>query len=171
MPDDLIRYDILAQDAMRGVVRKVLAEVAKTGIPGAHHFYVKFATRAPGVRISTRLLKDYPEEMTIILQHQYWDLSVTEHAFEVGLAFNGISERLLVPFTALRGFYDPSVGFGVSFDAAGAPGAAAPAPAPQPVVEARPTLAIVPEPEPEEEEAPPERNADVVSLDAFRKKN
>ncbi len=172
MPDDLIRYDILAQDALRGVVRKVLGEVAKTGLPGAHHFYVKFATRAPGVRISSRLLKEYPEEMTIILQHQYWELTVTEHAFEVGLSFHGTAERLLVPFTALRGFFDPSVQFGLTFEMGGQAAAAPPAPAqPVPVTEARPTLAIVPEPEPDAEEAQPARDAQVVSLDAFRKKN
>ena len=90
MAEDLIRYDILAQDALRGVVRKVLSEVARTGLPGEHHFFVSFATTAPGVRISSRLLAQYPEEMTIVLQHQYWDLTVTEHAFEVGLSFNGV---------------------------------------------------------------------------------
>ena len=77
-------------------------EVAKTGLPGDHHFYITFETRAPGVRVSTRLMTDYPEEMTIIIQHQYWDLSVTEHAFEIGLSFKGVPERLLVPFTALE---------------------------------------------------------------------
>src|SRR5437660_3188 len=83
MAEDLIRYDILAQDALRGVVRKVLAEVSRTGLPGEHHFYIGFATRAPGVRVSSRLLAQYPEEMTIVLQHQYYDLTVTEHAFDV----------------------------------------------------------------------------------------
>ena len=91
MAEDLIRYDILAQDALRGVVRKVLSEVARTGLPGEHHFFVSFATTAPGVRISSRLLLKYPEEMTIVLQHQYRDLAVTEHAFEVGLTFGGVS--------------------------------------------------------------------------------
>jgi hypothetical protein len=90
MAEDLIRYDILAQDALRGVVRKVLSEVARTGLPGEHHFYVTFATLAPGVRISSRVLAQYPEEMTIVLQHQFWDLTVTEQAFEVGLSFNGV---------------------------------------------------------------------------------
>ncbi|MBN9058607.1 MAG: hypothetical protein J0H21_05335, partial [Rhizobiales bacterium] len=118
MAEDLIRYDILAQDALRGVVRKVLAEVAKTGLPGDHHFYVTFETRAPGVRISTRLMTDYPEEMTIVIQHQYWDLSVTEHAFEIGLSFKGVPERLLVPFTALKSFVDPSVQFGLQLETA-----------------------------------------------------
>ena len=120
MPEDLIRYDILAQDALRGVVRKVLAEVAKTGLPGDHHFYITFETRAPGVRISSRMLAQYPEDMTIVLQHQYWDLSVTEHAFEVGLSFNGVPERLLVPFMAVKSFVDPSVQFGLQFESAAA---------------------------------------------------
>jgi hypothetical protein len=169
MPEDLIRYDILAQDALRGVVRKVLAEVARTGLPGAHHFFVKFATHAPGVRVSSRLLKEYPEEMTIVLQHQYWDLTVSEHAFEVGLSFHGAPERLLVPFTALRGFFDPSVQFGLQFDTVN--GEAVPA-----ATEEKPALTVVAEPDgtaPPAAEAvpPPDRNAAVVSLDAFRKKS
>src|SRR5436190_23950791 len=118
MAEDLIRYDILAQDALRGVIRKVLSEVSRTGLPGEHHFFIKFATHAPGVRISTRLLAQYPEEMTIVLQHQYRDLTVNEQAFEVGLSFNGISERLLVPFTAVKEFLDPSVQFGLQFETA-----------------------------------------------------
>lgn len=124
MADDHIRYDILTQDALRGVVRKVLAEVARTGLPGEHHFFITFATHAPGVRVSSRLLARYPEEMTIVLQHQYWDLTVTEQAFEVGLSFNGIPERLLVPFTAVKAFMDPSVQFGVQFEIAARPGEA-----------------------------------------------
>ena len=169
MPEDLIRYDILAQDALRGVVRKVLTEVARTGLPGTHHFFVKFATRAPGVRVSSRLLKAYPEEMTIVLQHQYWDLTVTEQAFEVGLSFDGTAERLLVPFTALRGFFDPSVQFGLTFETVTAEQAAAPLVA----VEEKPALAIVADKGADEDDdaGKNERNADVVSLDAFRKKN
>jgi hypothetical protein len=168
MAEDLIRYDILAQDALRGVVRKVLAEVARTGLPGSHHFFVKFATRAPGVRVSSRLLKDYPEEMTIVIQHQFWDLTVTEQGFEVGLSFNGVPERLLVPFTALRGFHDPSVGFALAFEMMPSERAAAAAPA-----ETRPALAVVADSEaPDKAEEPAsDRNAAVVSLDAFRKKN
>ena len=122
MADDQIRYDILTQDALRGVVRKVMSEVARTGLPGEHHFFVTFATHAPGVRVSSRLLARYPEDMTIVLQHQYWDLTVNEHAFEVGLSFNGIPERLLVPFTAVKVFQDPSVQFGVQFEIAARPG-------------------------------------------------
>ena len=168
MAEDLIRYDILAQDALRGVVRKVLSEVSRTGLPGEHHFYVSFLTRAPGVRISSRLLSQYPEEMTIVIQHQFWDLTVTEQAFEVGLSFNGVPERLLVPFSALKGFLDPSVQFGLQFDAAttAAPVAATPAP-PAAIAQPRPAPVAVPDPEPE---APASGDAQIVSLDAFRKK-
>ena len=117
MPDDHIRYDLLAQQALRGVVRTVLADVAKKGLPGEHHFKITFNTAAPGVRLSDRLRAQYPETMTIILQHQFWDLAVGERAFEVGLAFGGISERLAVPFDSIVAFYDPAVQFGFQFEA------------------------------------------------------
>jgi len=113
---DLIRYDLLAQEALRGVVRKVLTDVAKDGLPGDHHFFVAFDTRAPGLRISDRLRTQFPEEMTIVLQHQFWDLKVGDHAFEVGVSFNGAPERLLIPFAAVKGFFDPSVQFGLQFE-------------------------------------------------------
>ena len=116
MSDDHIRYDVLVQEALRGVVRKVVGEVVRTGLPGDHHFYIAFDTTAPGVRISSRIREQYPEEMTVVLQHQYWDLSVTEHTFEVGLSFGGIPERLLIPFSAIKGFFDPSVQFGLQFE-------------------------------------------------------
>jgi hypothetical protein len=116
MADDLIRYDLLVQDALRGVVRKVLTDAAREGLAGEHHFYVSFRTEAPGVRMSQRLREKYPQDMTIVLQHQFWDLGVTEHTFEVGLSFSGVPERLLVPFDALTGFFDPSVQFGLKFD-------------------------------------------------------
>ena len=116
MATDLIRYDLLVQDAIRGVVRSVLTDAVRDGLPGEHHFYITFRTRAPGVRLSPRMREQYPEEMTIILQHQFWDLSVTEHAFEVGLSFQGKSEMLLIPFEALTGFSDPSVPFSFKFE-------------------------------------------------------
>lgn len=116
MPQDMIRYDILAQEALRGVIRKVLGEVAKAGLPGNHHFFVTFLTGAPGVRISTRLHEKYPEQMTIVLQHQFWDMQVTDTHLEVGLSFGDVPERLVVPFSAIRGFYDPSVNFELEFD-------------------------------------------------------
>jgi uncharacterized protein len=117
MPDDHIRYDLLAQQALRGVVRTVLADVAKKGLPGEHHFKITFNTGAPGVRMSDRLRAKYPQVMTIILQHQFWDLAVGERAFEVGLSFGGITERLGVPFDSIVAFYDPAVQFGFQFEA------------------------------------------------------
>jgi len=113
---DQIRYDLLTQQALRGVVRNVLTDTAKKGLPGDHHFYISFDTRADGVRLSDRLRAQYPEEMTIILQHQFWDLKVGEEDFEVGLSFGGIPERLTVPFEAINGFFDPSVQFGLQFE-------------------------------------------------------
>lgn len=118
MAVDHIRYDLLVRRALRDVVRGVLADVARNGVPGDHHFYVAFDTRVEGVRISSRLRAQYPEEMTIVLQHQFWDLVVSEVGFEVGLSFNGIPERLVVPFDALKGFADPSVQFGLEFEVA-----------------------------------------------------
>ncbi len=119
MSTDLIRYDLQVQDALRGVVRKVLADAARDGLPGEHHFYITFRTHAPGVKLSNRLLEQYPEEMTIILQYQFWDLKVNEDGFEVGLHFKNVPERLQVPFDAVAGFYDPSVQFGLKFEAQG----------------------------------------------------
>ena len=115
MAADLIRYDLLVQDALRGAVRKVLSDVARDGVPGDHHFYISFRTHARGVRLSTRMRELYPDEMTIVLQHQFWDLSVTGEAFEVGLSFQNIPEMLLIPFDAVTRFADPSVGFELRF--------------------------------------------------------
>jgi uncharacterized protein len=116
MATDIIRYDLLVQDALRGVVRNVLAESAREGLPGEHHFYITFRTDAPGVRLSTRMREKYPGEMTIVLQHQFWDLNVSDDSFEVGLSFNNIPERLVIPFDAVTGFFDPSVQFGLKFE-------------------------------------------------------
>jgi hypothetical protein len=113
---DLIRYDILAQAALRGVVRTVLADAAKKGLPGEHHFKITFNTTAPGVQLSERMRARFPQEMTIVLQHQFWDLTVTEHAFEVGLSFGGIAEKVGVPFDAVTAFFDPAVQFGFQFE-------------------------------------------------------
>lgn len=159
MTQDLIRYDILAQDALRGVIRTVLSGVAQEGLPGEHHFYITFEMEAPGVRVSQRLREKFPEEMTIVLQHQFWDLEVSEHAFTVGLSFNGIPERLVIPFTAVRRFVDPSVEFGLEFSVEDAE-----VPAEAPEAQAAEDNA------PTEEAAAPDGPADVVSLDAFRKK-
>jgi len=217
MAKDLIRYDLMVQDALKGVVRKVLTDAARDGrLPGEHHFYVSFRTDFPGVRVSQRLRDKYPQDMTIVLQHQFWDLGVTEHAFEVGLSFSGIPERLLIPFDALTGFFDPSVQFGLKFEvqegaeeapAAPRPQASAPVPVPvtrhargaasepteatpkKPVVPAKsaaPKLAPKPPaaaavkrgadkperpPEAEKDKGDAEHGAEVVSLDAFRKKS
>ncbi len=115
MTVDYIRYDILTQDAMRAVVRTVLADAATKGLPGDHHFFISFDTRAEGVTLSPRLQAQYPKEMTIVLQHQFWDMIVTDERFEVGLSFSGIPERLVVPLRAITGFADPSVQFGLQF--------------------------------------------------------
>jgi hypothetical protein len=171
MATDHIRYDVLARDALRGVLRRVLIDAAEHGLPGEHHFFVTFVSTADGVKLSPRLLAQYPEEMTVILQHQFWDLVVTEDRFEVGLSFNGIPERLVVPFNAIKSFYDPSVQFGLQFEtetavetpAAGATSAATAASA----------LAAPPAPPvPASEEEPPKsgEGAEVVRLDRFRKK-
>jgi hypothetical protein len=198
---DLIRYDLLVQDALKGVVRKVLIDTAKDGLPGEHHFYISFRTDYPGARLSNRLREKYPQEMTIVLQHQFWDLGVTEHTFEIGLSFSGVPERLLIPFDALTGFFDPSVQFGLKFDTqdedeeeeiAEAP----PAPAPAKTGDVAPVELKQPRKAPEKKaganavagtaegdaDGPAEANAEaadpsqagsaeVVSLDAFRKKN
>src|SRR5271169_2684072 len=116
MATDHIRYDILAQAALRGVVRTVLADAAKKGLPGEHHFKISFNTMAPGVRLSDRMRAQYPAEMTIVLQHQFWDLSVGDSGFEVGLSFGGMPELVGVPFDAVTAFYDPAVQFGFQFE-------------------------------------------------------
>ena len=111
-----IDYEALAQDALRGVVRTVLIQAAKTGLPGEHHFYISFDTGASGVVLSKRLKDKYPTEMTTVLQHRFWDLSVSDSGFEVKLTFDGIPERLVVPFAAIRVFFDPSVRYGLQFE-------------------------------------------------------
>ena len=116
MPVDHIRYDILVQEALRGMVRNVLADTAKGGLGGDHHFFVTFDTTAEGVKLSDRLRERYPEEMTIVLQHQFWDLKVTDELFEVGLSFGGVAERLVVPLVAIKAFADPSVQFTLQFE-------------------------------------------------------
>ncbi|MDF2798225.1 MAG: hypothetical protein K0R85_969 [Devosia sp.] len=161
MAEDHLRYDILAQEALRGVVRKVLAEVAKTGLPGDHHFFISFVTRAPGVRLSEKLLAQYDKEMTIVIQNQYWDLKVTETGFEVGLSFDGQPELLVIPFAAVKGFFDPSVQFGLNFDPTTAPAGATA----DEIAEAQETTAA--DQPAGDGEASGEK---VISLDAFRKK-
>jgi hypothetical protein len=197
MSVDHIRYDLLTQQALRAVVRRVLADVAKTGsLPGEHHFYVTFDTRAPGVKLSTRMREQYPEEMTVVLQHQFWDLAVTDTHFEVALSFNGVSEKLHVPLDSIKGFFDPSVQFGLQFETQSEADKAADAaetpadekaakPKRKPVAVEEPPAAVGPaepvKPAPErqapavvaKDDAPEPAKpggAEVVRLDRFRKK-
>jgi uncharacterized protein len=178
MATDYIRYDILAQTALRGVVRTVLADAAKKGLPGEHHFKITFSTTAPGVRLSQAMRARYPQEMTIVLQHQFWDLLVTEQAFEVGLSFSGLPERIGVPFDAVTAFFDPAVQFGFQFETIEADAAsdAGPETAEKPA-------RVVTTREPENLPATPAASAtptapgpddgpggEVVRLDRFRKK-
>ena len=125
MAVDHIRYDLLTQEALRGVLRTVLSDAAKNGLPGDHHFFVTFDTCAESVRLSQRMRAQYPKEMTIVLQHQFWDLSISDDSFEVGLSFGGVPERLSIPFAAVKGFFDPSVEFGLQFEQIGVPAAEA----------------------------------------------
>lgn len=117
MSDEVLRYDLMVEDALRGVVRVALQQVVAEGLPGEHHFYITFRTTHPGVQIADRLRARYPDEMTIVLQHRFWDLKVEEEHFEVTLTFGDIAENLVIPFDALTGFADPSVRFGLQFGA------------------------------------------------------
>ena len=190
---DHIRYDLLTQQALRGVVRTVLADTAKKGLTGDHHFYISFNTQADGVRLSQRLLAQYPQEMTIILQHQFWDMAVNDDAFEIGLSFGGVPEKLTVPFEAINGFFDPSVQFGLQFEPVGeGQDNTVPAEGKQPDTKKRPemrqdtkqdtkqetrkqtargSVPTVAPANPEPPEPPkPVSGAEVVRLDRFRKK-
>lgn len=177
MSQDHIRYDILAQEALRGVIKKVLMETAATGqLPGEHHFFITFLTNAPGVRISTALQDRYPEQMTIVVQHQFWDLKVTDTLFEIGLSFSDQPEKLVVPFSAVRGFYDPSVNFELEFDTLiiededGADIAELDASKEIAKLETPQVNDASEDADKDEASEEKEGGADVVSLDAFRKK-
>ena len=185
MADDEIRYDLLTQDALRGVIRKVLSLVQRSGLPGQHHLYIAFDTEAEGVSVSKRVKDQYPDEMTIVLQYQFWDLQVTNDRFEVKLSFGSLPEKLVVPFQAVKSFYDPSAQFGLQFGKQEAandlarqhlaaalpdlvgdtdeshphPGEPTPEPLPQPAESAQAGAG----------EGPPP-GAEVVHLDRFRKK-
>jgi hypothetical protein len=183
MATDHIRYDILAQAALRGVVRTVLADAARKGLPGEHHFKITFNTTAPAVRLSDRMRARYPQDMTIVLQHQFWDLTVTEQGFEVGLSFAGVPERVAVPFDAVTAFFDPSVQFGFQFetiegataaDASGQPaekpvGGAPGLPAEADKPDALPASSSAPSPTAPDPDTGA-GGAEVVRLDRFRKK-
>ena len=158
MATDLMRYDAMVQGALRGVMIAALGRAAAQGLPGDHHFYVSFRTGHPGVRIPAELLAQYPEEMTIVLQHKFWDLEVSADAFSVALAFNGVPNTLAVPFDAVTGFADPSVNFGLQFNSGEADAAKAGA-------------ADTRGPPPETAGGGGgDASADVVALDTFRKK-
>jgi hypothetical protein len=173
MATDHIRYDVLARDALRGVLRRVLTDAAEHGLPGEHHFFITFLSTAEGVKLSPRLLAQYPEEMTIILQHQFWDLTVLEDRFEVGLSFGGIPERLVVPFNSIKSFFDPSAQFGLQFEASDAAAESPPVNlATVPASAPAPTVLAIPDPVVESPDEPPKptEGAEVVRLDRFRKK-
>ncbi len=187
MAIDLIRYDLLVQDALRSVVRRVLSDTARSGLLGDHHFNIAFKTQAAGVVVPPSIKSRFPDEMSIILQHEFWDLVVTQEAFEVSLNFSRKPERLTVPFDAITGFTDPSVPFGFKLEPRAAEEAPEPASAPAPARRPEPALAPAPaaakppvkpaEPvaakpaaAPAEKAREPAGAAKVVSIDAFRKK-
>ncbi|MGE0722762.1 MAG: SspB family protein [Alphaproteobacteria bacterium] len=166
MAKDLLNYPALMDGALRSVVRQALERVAEHGLPGAHHFYLSFRTDHAGVQIPDYLREKYPEEITIVLQHQFWGLDIQPDRFEVTLSFRDVHERLIVPFAALTGFADPSVNFGLQFEArrveandgAGADKGRALAAVPK----------AVPPAAEDAKDAP--KTGEVVALDAFRKK-
>lgn len=171
MSKDLLNYETMVECALKGVVVKALTQVAENGLPGSHHLYVTFATDFPGVELPDHLHEKFPEEMTIVLQHQFWDLTVEEDRFLVTLSFNDIQERLAIPFPAIKAFADPSVNFGLQlkFEGEGEIDVTSPAVLEEPDAK----LEAEPEPEPEIESTPAETAEDddnVVTLDAFRKK-
>ncbi len=161
-----MRYDVMAREALRGVVRSALKRAAREGLPGEHHFYITFATQAPGVDVDAELLAKYPDEMTIVLEHQFWELQALEDAFEVTLKFGGAPKYLRVPYSAVARFHDPSVGFALQF----AGEDEAPAKKGKTAQPARKPAATPPEPAADEPPAPAAGSGEVVSLDSFRRK-
>jgi hypothetical protein len=167
MTKDLIGYDVLVENGLRSVIREALRRVAADGWPGTHHAYITFRTDAPGVDVPDSLRARYPDELTIVLQHQFWDLEVDDDFFAVTLSFSKVGHRLVVPFSALTGYADPSVKFGLQFGASPKGGEKAASP------KAAETKAM-PEPAPEADEddaSTPEAGGEkVVALEQFRKK-
>ena len=161
---DLLRYDKMVESALRGVVREALARAATSGLPGTHHFYIGFKTHFPGVKLSDALLGEYPEEMTIVIEHQFWELQVEEHYFAVTLSFKGRSERLTIPFEAVISFTDPSVKFGLQFQ----PGESEAVPASAPAAAPAGPKAV--EDKDKKKSDKGAKTGEVVALDAFRKK-
>ena len=166
MPQDLFHYDKMVERALRGVIRDVLARVAQEGLRSSHHFYIGFATTAPGVVIPPRLLERFPSEITIVLQHQFWDLDVGDETFSVSLSFDKQVERLSVPFAAVKSFADPSVEFALAF--AEPPAAASNEPALPATVE--PDAKPGAKPKAERDKPPAGETGQVVTLDSFRKR-
>ncbi|MCE2927263.1 MAG: ClpXP protease specificity-enhancing factor SspB [Rickettsiales bacterium] len=152
---DGINYSNLIDNAMRSVVREVLRQASQKGLPGDHHFYVSFNTTFPGVRVSDTIRGKYPKEMTIVLQHQFWDFKVDEQQFQVTLSFSGVPEKLVIPYAALTAFADPSVKFGLQFQAIDALDF---------------SQDNIDEPVEAATESDDAGSAEVISLDAFRKK-
>lgn len=192
---DRIEYEALVQQALRNVIRDILADAAKNGLPGDHHFYITFATQYAGVEISDRLKERFPEAMTIVLQHRFWDMRLYDDSFTVTLSFGGIAEKLLVPFAAMQVFYDPAAAFEVAFNTGA--GHHAPESAAIGAADSRPAGIVAFPPQPggqqnsadilskaapqnpgaaekaENKEMPQENaagSASIVRLDAFRKK-
>jgi len=152
----LIPYDEIVQEALRAVVGRVLGQVEAAGgaLPGNHHFYITFNTQAPGVSIPAHLKQRFPDEITIVIQNKFWELKVQSDHFSVGLSFNQMPAKLVVPFAAITGFTDPAVDFGLQFQSA-QPGGPVPAP------------------EPAKDDSPPATGADgsnVVTIDFGKKK-
>jgi hypothetical protein len=167
MSKDMMRYDLMAQEALRGVVRSALEIVAKEGLPGEHHFFIAFDTNFPGVEISDELHERYPEDMTIVIQHQFWDLKVHDDYFEISLTFSKVLEKLVIPYAAIKGFFDPSVQFGLQFQGDAGQGEGGALPAPEAMKQLPPTGT---EDETAGDSEAGEEHGQVVSLDAFRKK-
>jgi hypothetical protein len=158
MADDPLDYERMMEDAMRGIARRALEAAARDGLPDDHHFYIAFRTAAEGVEMPAALRAQYPDEMTIVIQHRFWNLLVDDEAFEVELAFGGKRVRLRIPFAALTNFVDPPARFGLRFGAgAGAQGAVQEGAAPAPG-------------ESEGADGAPRGGEKVVSLDTFRRK-
>ncbi len=171
MAKDTLRYDIMVEAALRGVVRDALAASVERGLPGAHHFFITFRTDFPGVDIPDFLRAQYPGEMTIVLEHQFWGLEVDQEKFGVTLSFNNQAQRLTIPIRAITAFADPSVKFGLEFRVEAEPVAATPA---EGVVPSAPVAKLDPQKTDGEtrsgENPPSEKVAEVVKLDSFRKK-
>ena len=168
MAEDLFHYDQMVETALRGVAREALSRAARDGLRGGHHFYVSFRTGAAGVALPPQLLAKYPEEMTIVLQHQFWGLEVGEEAFSVGLSFSGRMERLTIPFSAITTFADPSVKFGLQFQApAGAPTEESATALPAALPAGDESTGDKPADDKKENER---QEAEIVTLDRFRKR-